>query len=232
MTTYEKIGLDVVVYDAKFARCRGTLSQLVVSLDDMRKRIASTESQNDYQKVLYTQIQKQCTEVYEKYIQLVNDINPSDYSAFGYYLNGPQNNGKRRATTNFRERKRYENSEFKETIRSVDDRLRHIKNDCIRKVRDSGADGSDNELNNRIIAFTDSLHQFVQTSIEQWNTTVSSAREANQQNDEVHSNVELIVRGRKINDDSQERVASRRNDRGSGVGRGRRGRGVGHGASR
>src|SRR5258705_184412 len=118
-----------------------------------------TNPTNDYQSGLYPHIQQACQQVVDSYITLMDTIDKEDYSVFGYYLNGPRNNGKRRNTTTRHEQKSYGVSEYKETLKSIDDRLRHIKNDCIRKTHDSTR--NDHDVFNKVITFCDEYHKIV-----------------------------------------------------------------------
>ena len=155
---FTNIGLDVVLFDRKFSRCQGTVSQIVKSLEDMIERLSKPE--NEYQNGLYPQIQKECRLIVQKYNDLLNNVNKNDYYVFGFYLNGPKNNGKRKATTTRHERKSYGVSEYKETIKSINDRLRHIKIDCKRKCHDSTRNNHD--VFKQVIQFCDEYHQVIE----------------------------------------------------------------------
>lgn len=170
--SYDNIGLDVVNYDRTFSRNRGTLSQNVKSLEDMYDRLA--EPFNDYQKGLYPHIQQECKLLVAEYNKLVDQIDPKHYSVHGYYLNGPHNNGKRKATTTRYEKKSYGVSEYKETLKSIDDRLRHIKIDCLRKVR---CDGEDFNALEGMIDFCDAYHEKIGTFLQRWDVFITNYRQ-------------------------------------------------------
>jgi hypothetical protein len=193
---YDRIDLSVVVFDRIFYRNKGTLSQIVKSLDDMANRL--TEPENDYQKELYPYICKECKKVVETYTDLVNLIDSNDNNVFGFYLNGPHNNGQRKATTTTHERKSYGVSEYKETLKSINDRLRHIKLDCQRRVHQSinkqpivGPRVS-NDILNRLIEFSDQYHKHIDQYMADWNGFIAQFRTTNnvQQNNVQQNNVQ------------------------------------------
>lgn len=177
---YKNIGLDVINYDAKYNRSSGTVGQLVRSLQDMSSRVLCGEGADAYHAdayhaELHTQIVKQCNESVEFYEKLVASISPSEYSTFGYYLNGRLNNGKRRPIFSKNENKRYETSKLNETFRSIDDRLRNIKYACIRKKRDDQPTDLCNTLEN-VILFSNSYHAEIQKQLTTWYNFVKEIR--------------------------------------------------------
>jgi hypothetical protein len=191
---YDRIDLSVVIFNRIFYRNKGTLSQIVKSLDDMADRL--TEPGNDYQKELYPYICKECKKVVETYSKLVDTINPIDNNVFGFYLNGPHNDGQRKATTTTHERKSYGVSEYKETLKSINDRLRHIKIDCQRRVyRNSnpsavGQTTGDspsiiarpsvsNDVLNRLIDFSDQYHKYIDQYMADWDGFIAQFRSTN-----------------------------------------------------
>lgn len=170
--TYDDISLNVVSFNRSFIRNQGTVSQVVKSLEDMSSRL--TEPQNEYQEGLYPKIRKECDIVVEKYSELVGLIHESNYKLFGYYLNGSRNNGSRRPTRSKNENKKYELSEYKETLNTIDARLRYIKIDCIRKSHDSTRFDQD-ELQ-KVIEFSDEFHKFIQVKLTEWSDFLDQFR--------------------------------------------------------
>jgi len=190
---YLSIGLDVIVYDAKYSRSYGTVGQLVRSLQDMSKRSdeKGLEKVDDaYHAELHPQIVKQCNEIVEFYEKYVSSIPLEEYSIFGYYLNGSLNNGKRRQTTNKNEKKRYEISKINETLRSIDDRLRHIKYDCIRKKRNEQSSESSVVLEN-VILFSNLYHKEIRTQLTTWYNFVKDIREKHNFQQPVNDNIRI-----------------------------------------
>jgi len=175
-TEYLNIGIDVIAYDAKYSRSYGTVGQLVRSLQDMSRRVSEKESADIYHTELHSQIVQQCNELVEVYGKLVSAILPEEYSIFGYYLNGSQNNGKRRQIANKKEMKRYEFSRLTETLRSIDDRLRYIKYDCIRKKQDTQCSEPRTVLDN-VILFSDTYHTEIRRQLTTWYDFVKEIRE-------------------------------------------------------
>lgn len=173
--SFEKIGLDVVSFNRTFCRNRGTLSQMVKSFEDMSDRLS--EPLNDYQKGLYPQIQSECKKIVESYSQLLSTVDPADNYVFGFYINGPSNDGKRKATTTAHEQKSYGVSEYKETLKSTNDRLRHIKIDCQRKLKESTRNNQD--VFQRMIDFCDAYHQTVDSHLVAWDTFIAQFRQDN-----------------------------------------------------
>ncbi len=180
--SYDKISLDVVTYNRTFTRNRGTLSQIVKSLMDMKDRLS--EPINQYQKGLYPQIQKECESTVQKYNELLQKVQISDYPIFGFYLNGPRNDGKRKPTNTSHELKSYGVSEFKETIKSMNDRMRHIKNDCMKKFHD--VENPETETSDiptsvftRMINFCDQYHCVLVDRLNEWDTFIVQFRETN-----------------------------------------------------
>jgi hypothetical protein len=180
---FSNIGLGVVVYDPMYFRNQGTISQIILSLQDMALRLI--EPSNKYQEDLYPKIRSECTLMVDYYNQLVGSVDSKYFRYFGFYLNGPNNDGKRKPTTTLHERKRYNVSEFKETLKSVDDRLRHIKNDCIRKSKSIDPNLTQDEINdtldniNTMIDFCDDYHKFVNDRLHEWNNFVNTSRNTN-----------------------------------------------------
>lgn len=178
--SFDVIDLSVVAFDRKFARNRGTLSQIVKSLLDMYDRLSTPF--NDYQKTLYPHIQQECQHSVDEYVRLINDIDPNDYFVFGNYLNGSFNNGRRKPTPTIHEQKSYGVSEFKETLKSINDRLRHIKNDCVRRNK-TNIDGSDIYLLiDRVIIFCDEYHAVINSQLTNWHAFISHYRTTNNAN--------------------------------------------------
>ncbi|VBB18530.1 hypothetical protein YASMINEVIRUS_993 [Yasminevirus sp. GU-2018] len=173
--SFDDISLAVVSFNRIFSRNRGTLSQVVKSLSDMHDRLV--DPINDYQKGLYPQIRQESVSLVASYERLVSAVDKADYSVFGYYLNGPQNNGKRRTTTTKQEQKSYGVSEYQETLKSIDDRLRHIKIDCIRKTRDTTR--TDQDIFERVIKFCDEYHKIVTENLAQWKSFMDAYRRTN-----------------------------------------------------
>lgn len=173
--SFNDISLGVVSFNRTYCRNRGTLSQLVKSFEDMSQRLS--EPLNDYQKGLYPQIQSECKKIVESYSQLLSTIDPADNYVVGFYVNGPSNDGKRKATTTAHEQKSYGVSEYKETLKSTNDRLRHIKIDCQRKLKESTR--SNQSVFQRMIDFCDAYHQTVNTHIGAWDTFISQFRQDN-----------------------------------------------------
>jgi len=172
---YKNIGLEVIKYDEKYSRSSGTVGQLVCSLQHMSKRVVDGKDVDAYHTELRAQIGKQCNESVEFYEKLVTSVAPSEYVTFGYYLNGSLNNGKRRPIFAKNERKCYEASKLNETLRSIDDRLRHIKYACIRKKRDDQAVESTPVLEN-VILFSNSYHEEIQRQLKTWYNFVKELR--------------------------------------------------------
>jgi hypothetical protein len=176
LTDFSNIGLDVVQFNRSFSRNRGTLSQIVKSLEDMRERLSSPS--NDYQKELYPVIQEHCKDVIDKYNELLSCIDPSNNSMCGYYLNGPLNNGKRKATTTPHEIKSYGVSEYKESLKSINDRLRHIKFDCQKNIKEHTK--NDPAYNTegfvKMIEFTDLFHKHIIEKLDLWNQFIVKFR--------------------------------------------------------
>ena len=174
---FTDIGLDNVATEFKrtYVRNRGTLGQHVYSLNDMIERLDGPT--NDYQNTLYPKIQQECKNVVSEYNKLLSTTQKDDYYLLGYYLNGAQNNGKRKAITTHYEKKSYGVSEYKETLKSINDRLRHIKFDCIRKSRDTTR--TDQDILQRIVIFCDEYHTIVNNSLEEWNTFITDLRNTN-----------------------------------------------------
>jgi exonuclease VII small subunit len=180
---YDDISLDSIPYNRSFMRNRGTLSQIVISLMDMKQRLS--EPMNEYQKGLYPQIQDLCDQIVQNYNQLLHTIDPMDHRVFGFYLNGPRNDGKRKPTNTSHELKSYGVSEFKETIKSLNDRLRHIKNDCMKK---NEIQESDSEVYVRIIKFCDQFHHVLVDKLNQWDAFIIQFRETNGKNQNQNQN--------------------------------------------
>lgn len=173
--SFDNIGLDVVSFNRTFCRNRGTLSQMVKSFTDMADRLS--EPMNPYQKGLYPEIQSQCNKIVESYRQLLATVDPQDNYVFGFYVNGPFNDGKRKATTTPHEQKSYGVSEYKETLKSTNDRLRHIKTDCQRKLKENTRNNHDVLL--KMIDFCDTYHQTVNSHLVDWDTFIAQFRQDN-----------------------------------------------------
>lgn len=172
---FDDISLNVVLYNRAYSRNKGTISQIIRSLVDMSERLLKPD--NEYQTKLYPHIINECKSIVDKYNELLHTINPIDNRLFGYYLNGPLNNGKRKGTTTRHEYKSYGVSEFKETLKSIDDRLRHIKKDCNVKKRDATI--TDNETFNRIVEFCDAYHLFINDKLKGWDEFIRTIRSEN-----------------------------------------------------
>lgn len=177
-TNYDDITLNSVLYDSKYMRNRGTLSQCVCSLRDMGSRL--NKPTNEYQSLLYPKLTSECKLLVDYYNKLVSAVRKDDNDFFGFYLNGPLNNGKRKATNTLHENKTYFVSEYKETLRTLNDRLRHIKKDCIHKKNSNNdTNVTDLDIVERMITFCDDFHKEVDTRLNEWNEFIQNARTAN-----------------------------------------------------
>lgn len=180
-TTHNTVFTDISLtniatnFKSSYMRNRGTLGQLVYSLDDMVSRL--NEPSNEYQSSMYPKIQSECKNIVSEYNRLVNTIQSEDYYVAGYYLNGRMNNGKRKATTTQYEKKSYSVSEYKETLKSINDRLRHIKYDCLRKARDTTR--TNHEVFQRMVVFCDEYYQVILGRLDEWNTFITELRNTN-----------------------------------------------------
>lgn len=174
---FTDISLNNVSTDYKrtYTRNRGTLGQLVYSLDDMIERL--NEPSNSYQTMLYPKIQGECKLSVSEYNRLLTTIQSDDYYVAGYYLNGSRNNGKRKPTTSYYEKKSYGVSEYKETLKSINDRLRHIKYDCLRKCRDTTR--TNQEVFQRLVVFCDEYHKVINERLEVWGEFITELRNTN-----------------------------------------------------
>ena len=173
--SFESIGLDVVNFKRTFCRNRGTLSQLVKSFIDMKERLSTPL--NPYQSGLYPFIQSESQKVIDIYTTILSSVVPTDNYVFGYYINGPYNDGKRKPTTTYHEKKSYAFSEYKETLKSINDRLRHIKIDCQRKLKEKTRNNL--PIFERVIIFCDTYHQIINSCIASWDTFIAEYRKAN-----------------------------------------------------
>ncbi len=172
---FDNISLDVVSFNRTYLRNRGTLSQIVKSLIDMSERLSKPT--NEYQQGLYPHIQKECKITVDVYNNMLQEVDHADYNVFGFYLNGPRNDGKRKATTTVHEMKSYAMSEFKETHKSINDRLRHIKLDCQRKMHDNTRNNHD--VFARMIVFCDAYHIVIDNGIKTWDEFIEEFRHSN-----------------------------------------------------
>jgi len=206
--SFDKIDLSVVSYDRKFSRNRGTLSQIVKSLEDMISRLETPT--NDYQKGLYPHIQGECKTLVEFYVNKINNVSKTDYETFGYYLNGPKNNGKRKITTTPHEKKSYGVSEFKETLKSINDRLRHIKNNSMTKLTEK--DNLNIEPYRNMIIFCDEYHKLIDQKLAEWDKFIGQFRtknNINQTNTQNDNRTRVIIT--KIGDEKRIRVVNSTN---------------------
>jgi hypothetical protein len=173
-TVFTDISLEKITADFKrtYTRNRGTIGQLVYSLQDMINRLNTPK--NDYQVSLYPKIQEECKGIVSEYNRLLTTIKRDDYYLIGYYLNGSRNNGKRKPTTAQYEKKSYGVSEYKETLKSINDRLRHIKYNCVYKARESEAPEQD--IYKRMIVFCDEYHKVINACLEEWKLFITTLR--------------------------------------------------------
>lgn len=161
---FSNIGLDMIDYNSKYRRCRGTLSQVIKSLEDMNRRL--NEPINDYQKNIYPMIQSQARIVINKYNELLANVLVDDYYVFGRYLNGYHNNGSRRKTFTRHEQKTYESSEYKETLKSIRDRARHIQVDCMKKC--NSGKYTNRETFERMVIFCSKITSLINERFNEW----------------------------------------------------------------
>lgn len=178
-TVFTDISLENIATDFKrtYTRNRGTIGQLVYSLNDMIDRL--NQPTNEYQKSLYPKIQSECKLTISEYNKLLYTIQPTDYYVAGHYLNGSRNNGKRKPTTSYYEKKSYGVSEYKETLNSMNDRLRHIKYDCLRKCRETTEPIPNHDVFQRMIVFCDDYHKIINTRLDEWKIFMSELHNSN-----------------------------------------------------
>jgi hypothetical protein len=208
-TVFTDIGLNNIASDFKitYLRNRGTIGQLVYSLDNMMNRLNNPT--NDYQNVLYPKIQSECKNLVDEYNKLVSEVDSGDYYLVGYYLNGSRNNGKRKATSSYYEKKSYSMSEYKETLKSINDRLRHIKRDCLRKTQNTMR--QEQEVLERMVVFCDEYHKVIKSHLESWNEFITELRNTNGFTKKLR--VKKQTRGQYTNNRSSHKIYVKRKHR-------------------
>ena len=170
--SFDDISLKVVEYNPEYRRTRATVSQLLRAFEDMHKRLNDTE--NDYQKKLYPYIQQQCKNIPEKYSELLGKIAKEDYNIFGLYLNGSRNNGSRKSTNVRAEMRKFRDSQYKELLRSIDDRLHFTRRDAEKKMRDITR--NDSAVFKRYVEFANTFKEFIKNKMAEWRTFVDETR--------------------------------------------------------
>jgi hypothetical protein len=172
--SYDTIDLSVVSYNETFMMNKGTLSQIVKSLEVMGEQKVD-EEKSDYEKDIIQLVQSGCESVVEKYNSMVEEIDSEDYKLFGYFLNGYKNNGQQSGTKNKNEMKIYKYSNFRASLFCICNRLKFIKLGCLKKMNDITRD--DKEQLQRLVDFCDEFFSFIKEQISNWNENVSSLRE-------------------------------------------------------
>lgn len=169
-----------VKYNRNYQRCKGTLGQIIKSIEDMKAR--SSSPTNEYQNKLYPQICDLCDQIVFRYLELLGTILHDDYVIFSRYLNGAYRDGTMRSTKIRHETKIYKYSQMKETLKSVKDRLDRIKKSARNCSKDETRDKNNRESFVRVIDFCDQYSADVDGYIAQWESIVKNCRLTNSDN--------------------------------------------------
>ena len=179
VVSFDSIDLSVVLYDRRYSSNRGSISQLIVSLRDMKERIDGTAT-SDYQRELYSDIQMICQNTVDIYEHELKQIPVTDYRLYGYYLNGAYNNGKLRRSIARPDRNGtyrvsvYGHATIRKTLHDIDDRVRHIKYDCINRIKNNTS--YDANAQQRLIEMCDRIHTYVVNALNKWTETSNRLR--------------------------------------------------------
>ena len=190
---FTKIDHTVVRYNRNFTRSRGTLGQIVRSIQDMKDRSQNPDPNNAYQVNLYPEIILMCDKIVNRYLELISKIPHCDYIVFGSYLNGTNNDGQMKETNIRHEQKAYRYSQMKETLKSVRDRLRHILANAKRCSKDYTRNRENRKIFKRVINFCLQFLSDVESYIATWEYNVKKCREVCQ--------IEMAESNRRNNDD-------------------------------
>ena len=169
--------LDIsnVKYDNSYRINKGTLAQLVVSLRDMTERL-DIKSNNNVQTKLYPIIKKICTNAYDKYIELCNNVTNDDLNEHAYFLMGPFMNGSFRfPLLSKTERKQYKYAEVGPTLRSILNRIFHAKREVNNRLINGKYVGKETSYQNLNI-FLEKYDEYIKELSNEWKTSVYQIR--------------------------------------------------------
>jgi flagellar biosynthesis chaperone FliJ len=174
---FSKIDHTVVLYNKNYARSRGSLGQIIRSIEDMKERSQTPDPNNAYQVHLYPTIMDMCDKIVDRYVELISKVPHSEYIVFGHYLNGTNNDGQMKETKIRHEKKAYRYSQMKETLKSVKDRLRHISANARRCSKDITRTKENRVIFKRVINFCSQFNSDVEGYIANWEHEVKKCRE-------------------------------------------------------
>lgn len=170
------VSLDDVKFVREFRINKGALAQLVTSLKDMRDRLANPDENNKVQMKLYPVIKLVCNKLYDKYVELLTEVDTDYHREFSYFLMGPKGDGTLRyPTTNKSENKKYQYSELGPTFRAMANRLAHMNREIDLRL---GYERYEHRKDSYISLkkFLINFEQALKECSDQWKTTVYSVR--------------------------------------------------------
>jgi hypothetical protein len=170
------VSLNNVIFARDFRINKGALAQLVASLEDMKNRLAHPDENNKVQMKLYPVIKLICNKLYDKYVDLLANVDTDYHREFSYFLMGPKGDGALRyPTTNKSENKKYQYSELGPTFRAMANRLVHMNREIdLRLGYERYEDRKDSYV--CLKKFITDFEQELKECSDQWKTTVYSVR--------------------------------------------------------
>lgn len=170
------VSLDNVKYDSVYRINKGAIAQLVMSLKDMKERLAEPDKNNKVQTKLYPEIKNICNKLCDKYVELLSNVSDDNLREFSYFLMGPYGDGTLRyPTTNRSENKKYRYSELGPTFRAMTNRLAHASREVHSRLEsDKYAERRDSYVNLKM--FLTTFNEELKECSLQWKTTVYSVR--------------------------------------------------------
>ena len=170
------VSLDDVKFVREFRINKGALAQLVTSLKDMRDRLANPDENNKVQMKLYPVIKLVCNKLYDKYVELLAEVDTDYHREFSYFLMGPKGDGTLRyPTTNKSENKKYQYSELGPTFRAMANRLAHMNREIDLRLGYERYEHRKDSYSSLKKFLTD-FEQALKECSDQWKTTVYSVR--------------------------------------------------------
>lgn len=164
-----------IKYNPRWRINKGALSQLIYHLNIMAQNTKNNKNNNKFQIKMFPIINDICHQIINNYHFLLNKylLDSDSKNIFPYFICGPLNNGTMfKPTTNKKEMRTYDYCELGITMRTIKDRLFHIKRVANNRINNDKY-CNDIDIYNNLILFSSELQNTVEKYSILWKNKVS-----------------------------------------------------------
>ena len=170
--------LNNVSFSPLYSLNRGTLSQLILGLNNMRLKIdENTVEKNKMQTKIYPIISIMCKKIYDMYLESCKNIDSNDLRIYSYFLMGPFGNGTlRNPTSASNERKIYKYAELGTLFKAILSRLYHAHREVENRISNEKF-FSDKTSYEHLKLFLETFNIYVTQLSITWRDSINKIRE-------------------------------------------------------